>query len=354
MISKIKEGDRFGWLVVIKDSGNRKHRHKIYECVCDCGNIHYVKSINLTQGVTKSCGCQQYLKGRKHIITKPIIKKASIDSIGITINRLTLIDLKKEIRQPLIAVLRCTCGSIIERNYKEFKKGNIKSCGCLSKEISAQAIIHKKNIKAFKALPKRPRKVKSYTPKIDYTGRKQGMLTILYWCGIRITKAGAKIALWYCKCECGKHIIKSTTALKNPKASCGCNLYEARRERGIKVTKGNINRIKKFLKEEWYPRDEIDHKNRRFRQTIKKELFNKQPYGCAICGYMGDTTNQLCAHHYKPHALFPKFRYTLANLVLLCRNCHDELHKTLGYNCTSIPMQIEYINNTKTYHDANK
>lgn len=48
---------RFGRLTVIKECEERKDGKKIYKCICDCGNITYVKGTVLRSGRTKSCGC---------------------------------------------------------------------------------------------------------------------------------------------------------------------------------------------------------------------------------------------------------------------------------------------------------
>lgn len=51
-------GQRFGKLLVIKDSGQRtKSGNVIWECLCDCGNIVYVSTSNLQNGSVRSCGC---------------------------------------------------------------------------------------------------------------------------------------------------------------------------------------------------------------------------------------------------------------------------------------------------------
>ena len=49
-------GQRFGHLEVKKDTGKRIHRSIIWECLCDCGNIHEVSSNNLNSGKVNSCG----------------------------------------------------------------------------------------------------------------------------------------------------------------------------------------------------------------------------------------------------------------------------------------------------------
>ena len=64
--SKIKEGDRFGNLTVIKSNGSHQKPSGIkigtFLCRCDCGNLTVVRSDHLSGGDTKSCGC---LMGRK-------------------------------------------------------------------------------------------------------------------------------------------------------------------------------------------------------------------------------------------------------------------------------------------------
>lgn len=50
-------GKRFGRLVVVGLSSIDNHRHKKYECKCDCGNTSFVFGTSLKSGDTKSCGC---------------------------------------------------------------------------------------------------------------------------------------------------------------------------------------------------------------------------------------------------------------------------------------------------------
>ena len=57
--TKIKEGDRFGRLTVIKNNGSYTKPSGIkvgtFLCKCDCGNFTVVRSYHLTNGDTKSC-----------------------------------------------------------------------------------------------------------------------------------------------------------------------------------------------------------------------------------------------------------------------------------------------------------
>ena len=60
MIRRDLTGERFGSLTVIKPLDKRINQCVIWECICDCGNIHGVSTNNLTSGHTKSCGCKHH------------------------------------------------------------------------------------------------------------------------------------------------------------------------------------------------------------------------------------------------------------------------------------------------------
>jgi hypothetical protein len=48
---------RFGQWRVLKHVGYNKHKKAMWKCRCDCGNIAEVVGVNLTWGISKSCGC---------------------------------------------------------------------------------------------------------------------------------------------------------------------------------------------------------------------------------------------------------------------------------------------------------
>jgi len=58
-MARIKDltGQRFGRLVVLYDTGERKSGNVVWHCKCDCGNEVDVISGNLASGNTTSCGC---------------------------------------------------------------------------------------------------------------------------------------------------------------------------------------------------------------------------------------------------------------------------------------------------------
>lgn len=59
-------GKRFGDLTVLEECNERdKHGKIVYKCLCNCGNVTYVKGNNLRRGNTNSCGCLKH-KPNKH------------------------------------------------------------------------------------------------------------------------------------------------------------------------------------------------------------------------------------------------------------------------------------------------
>lgn len=50
-------GQRFGRLVALRDSGERRRGRVYWVCLCDCGQETIVKASHLRGGVTRSCGC---------------------------------------------------------------------------------------------------------------------------------------------------------------------------------------------------------------------------------------------------------------------------------------------------------
>jgi hypothetical protein len=50
-------GQKFGRLTVVSRADNTPQGQARWNCVCDCGNLHSLKSIILRRGISKSCGC---------------------------------------------------------------------------------------------------------------------------------------------------------------------------------------------------------------------------------------------------------------------------------------------------------
>jgi len=63
------KGRRFGRLLVIEQMGIH-NTYKLWKCMCDCGNITKVTTVNLIGKNTKSCGCLRNDQLRTHGLYK--------------------------------------------------------------------------------------------------------------------------------------------------------------------------------------------------------------------------------------------------------------------------------------------
>lgn len=138
-------GQCFGELTAEEYQGDSK-----WLCKCKCGNTVVVRTCNLTNGHTKSCGCisakQSALNGRKSLI----------DLTGRKFGRLTV----KEYRGGSKWLCECECGrkTIVAQNNLCRKTHAIISCGCAvtldnANEANIAYGTNIGNIKTNKALP---------------------------------------------------------------------------------------------------------------------------------------------------------------------------------------------------------
>lgn len=181
-------GQRFGNLVAVKPTGERKNGHVIWECKCDCGKTSYARKSSLSSGSVNSCGC-----------SRTIAK----DIVGKKFGRLTVIGpTDKRQGTNVVWECRCDCGNITFVTSGSIKSGNTKSCGCSWKERGK-----------------------------DLTGMKFGYLT-----AIRPTdKREANYVIWKCRCDCGntKFARAGSLTTGNTK-SCGC--LKDKKGSGISLT----------------------------------------------------------------------------------------------------------------------
>ena len=59
---------RFGRLVAIKPTAERKYESVVWECQCDCGNITYATHTVLSLYRKTSCGCSRYSNMENYIL----------------------------------------------------------------------------------------------------------------------------------------------------------------------------------------------------------------------------------------------------------------------------------------------
>ena len=130
--TKMKDltGQRFGRLVAMSPIAERKNKHMMWECKCDCGNMTHVTADNLTRGITRSCGCLRKEKSRKGP------KK---DLTGQRFGRLIALKPMEERKNGYIVwECRCDCGNTSQIRGSSLLSGAVLSCGCLRRERMTQ------------------------------------------------------------------------------------------------------------------------------------------------------------------------------------------------------------------------
>ena len=61
------QNQKFGHLTVLEETPERQYNKIIWKCQCDCGNIVFLNTSQLTQGNNISCGCQHQSFGAQNI-----------------------------------------------------------------------------------------------------------------------------------------------------------------------------------------------------------------------------------------------------------------------------------------------
>jgi hypothetical protein len=116
---------RFGRLVVIKDSEQRQGRRVLWLCQCDCGNTSVVLGKNLLKGNTKSCGC---LSKEVRGIT---LRK---DKSGQIFGRLLVVGCIGSASKKSQWLCKCDCGKYKIISGSDLATGKAVSCGCYQLE----------------------------------------------------------------------------------------------------------------------------------------------------------------------------------------------------------------------------
>lgn len=146
-----------------------------WKCQCDCGNIINVRTDNLRNGHTTSCGCAC---GR-------------IDITGKQFGRLTVIKYNGDSEW----LCQCDCGNKVSVKTYNLNSGNTKSCGCLQKDRTSEASF------------------------ISLIGNRYGKLLVVE----RVENNCFGHVCYRCKCDCGGETIVDATNLRNGNTnSCGC------------------------------------------------------------------------------------------------------------------------------------
>lgn len=129
--SKLHEGDTFGDLTLVRDSGQRaKNQSIIWECRCVCGNIVFASAGDLIRGRKTSCGCK-FLHGNASDLT------------GKTFGYLTVLKVDTKKRQKgekLKWICQCVCGKTVSVLSGDLVRGSTHSCGCKSGSVMSSYI----------------------------------------------------------------------------------------------------------------------------------------------------------------------------------------------------------------------
>lgn len=180
-------GQRFGKLIVVGDSGERKGGGSIlWRCKCDCGGEILAVRNRLISGNVTSCGC----------VPKQYASKREVEDLtGRQFGELTAIRrVENDKGNKVCWLCRCSCGKELVVQALRLKSGHTRSCGC--------------------------KRYGSAYNKRDLTGQQFGRLTVLYRL---VGKTRYQKAIWHCRCDCGNEVdVYSGSLVRGQTQSCGC------------------------------------------------------------------------------------------------------------------------------------
>jgi hypothetical protein len=125
----VKAGQRFGRLVVIERNFTNPRNGAHWLCQCDCGKRVVTRGSRLRVGATRSCGC---LKKEMGVI------QSGPNLSGCRFGRLLVLG-KSAKRAKGMSLWECLCDCGEHRSVGSvgLKKGYIRSCGCLRRELAS-------------------------------------------------------------------------------------------------------------------------------------------------------------------------------------------------------------------------
>lgn len=130
-------GEKYGYLTVIGIDRIVKGKGTYWKCKCDCGNETVVIGQHLRNGHTKSCGCYGKFMAMKNLENS---RGCCFENLaGQRFGRLTVTPYFEKRGKAYYWNCTCDCGkTAVWAKISHLKSGNIKSCGCLAKEISSK------------------------------------------------------------------------------------------------------------------------------------------------------------------------------------------------------------------------
>lgn len=193
----------FGKLTVIKEaepfvqpSGKKVTQ---WLCQCECGNNVVVRTGNLRNGHTTSCGC----------------KAGRINRVGNKYGRLTVLEYAENGKY----LCKCDCGNTIIVETSNLTSGNTQSCGCLQRDRTSEASF------------------------ISLVGQRFGKLVVIQ----RVKNNRHNHVCYECKCDCGgTAFVDAGNLRRGITQSCGC--IKSRGESKINqwLTENNISFIPQY------------------------------------------------------------------------------------------------------------
>lgn len=136
---------KFGRLIALYQTSERKNGSVVWHCKCDCGNECNVSAASLTSGRTKSCGCLKKEKDKQP-------KGNTINLIGKKFNHLTVVKRNGSSKKGQAQWLcKCDCGNpnLICVLGSNLRSGHTQSCGCERMshgEIAVSNLLKENNI----------------------------------------------------------------------------------------------------------------------------------------------------------------------------------------------------------------
>ena len=117
-------GQKYGRLTAIKSTGKKTPAGIIWECLCDCGKVHYTTPHALRSGSVLSCGC-----GRS-IVVSEANKRRALDLSNQRFGNITVIAPAENRKDRTCWQCLCDCGTNFITTTKNLMDGHTISCGC--------------------------------------------------------------------------------------------------------------------------------------------------------------------------------------------------------------------------------
>ena len=184
--TKDLKGQRFGKLVAIEKTGERRDRYCVWRCRCDCGGEILVNTKRLLRGVVTDCGCVPKENARRGPIAE--------DLTGQRFGEWEVKSREENANGRVMWACQCSCGTKRIISAQDLKAGKTNSC----RNPVHQNLYNRKNL----------------------VGQRFGRLQVL---GATKRRDPRGNVYWSCLCDCGNEAEVTGDALIQGRCkSCGC------------------------------------------------------------------------------------------------------------------------------------